>query len=73
MRTELESLLETMGIVARIIVVGGDPAKTVSEIAQCENVNQLVIARGAVAETLGRLRTHAYSIIRSAPCPVVSV
>ena len=73
MRTELESLLETMGIVARIIVVGGDPAKTVSEIAQCENVNQLVIARGAVAETFGRLRTHAYSIIRSAPCPVVSV
>ena len=72
-RAELGSLLEKLGIVARIIVRGGEPAKTVSEIAQSENVSQLVIARGAVAETLGRLRSNAYAIIRSAPCPVVSV
>ncbi len=73
LRIELGSLLEKLGIDARIIVIGGDPAKAVSEIAQSENVNQLVIARGAVTETLGRLRTHAYAIIRSSPCPVVSV
>jgi hypothetical protein len=45
----------------------------VSEIARTEEANQLVIARGAVTEGLGRLRTHAYAIIRSSPCPVVSV
>ena len=73
MRGELRSLLEKLGIVARIVVVGGDPAKAVGQIAQSENVDQLVIARGAVAETFGRLRTNAYAIIRSAPCPVVSV
>ena len=73
MRVELRSLLEKLGIVARIVVVGGDPAKAVGQIAQSESVDQLVIARGAVAETFGRLRTNAYAIIRSAPCPVVSV
>lgn len=73
MRDELQALLETLGIAARIIVVGGDPAKAVSEIARTEEANQLVIARGAVMEGLGRLRTHAYGIIRSSPCPVVSV
>jgi len=32
-----------------------------------------VIARGSAAGGFGRLRTHAYSIIRQSPCPVVSV
>jgi len=36
-------------------------------------VDQMVIARGAAANGFGRLRTHAYALIRSAPCPVVSV
>lgn len=73
MRYELQALLETLGITARIIIVGGDPGKAVSEIARTENANQLIIARGTVTEGLGRLRTHAYAIIRSSPCPVVSV
>jgi nucleotide-binding universal stress UspA family protein len=33
----------------------------------------IVIGRGVLHETLGRLRTHAYGIIRHAPCPVLSV
>jgi hypothetical protein len=56
-----------------MIVTGGDPAKAVSEIAQAEQADQMVIARGVIAEGLGRMRTHAYAMIRSAPCPVVSV
>jgi RNA polymerase primary sigma factor len=33
----------------------------------------LVIGRGAENGHLGRLRNHAYPIIRHSPCPVVSV
>ncbi len=33
----------------------------------------IVIGRGALQGTLGRLRTHAYGIIHHAPCPVLSV
>jgi hypothetical protein len=33
----------------------------------------VVIARGSAGEGHGRLRTHAYGIIRNSPCPVVSV
>ena len=31
-----------------------------------------MIGHGKVHETLGRLRTNAYTIIRDAPCPVLS-
>ena len=33
----------------------------------------ILIGRGMLHETMGRLRTHAYGIIRHAPCPVLSV
>jgi nucleotide-binding universal stress UspA family protein len=72
-REQLRDLLHGLGITARMIVVGGEPAKAVSEIARAERVDQMVIARGVIAEGFGRLRTHAYALIRSAPCPVVSI
>jgi nucleotide-binding universal stress UspA family protein len=33
----------------------------------------IVIGRGAIQTAFGRLKNNAYSIIRSAPCPVISV
>ena len=33
----------------------------------------LVIGRGVMQDTLGRLRTRAYGIIRHSPCPALSV
>jgi len=33
----------------------------------------ILIGRGILHETMGRLRTHSYSIIRQAQCPVLSV
>jgi hypothetical protein len=36
-------------------------------------VDLAVIGRGALQGTLGRLRTHAYGIIRQSPCPVLSM
>jgi hypothetical protein len=33
----------------------------------------VVIGQGCMHETLGRLRSNAYSIVRESPCPVVRV
>lgn len=50
---------------------------TVPDVVRDEAVKQradlVVIGRGVLQGTLGRLRTHAYGIIRNAPCPVMSV
>lgn len=70
---EVGSLLQRLGIEARFVVEGGEPAKVARAVADREAAGLMVIARGAVTEGLGRLRTHSYSIIRTAPCPVVSV
>jgi hypothetical protein len=32
-----------------------------------------VIGRGVMQGLFGRMRTHVYSVIREAPCPVISV
>jgi nucleotide-binding universal stress UspA family protein len=70
---ELQDLLSTLGITARIVVASGEPGKMMGKLAQSEAASLLVIGRGAVTSGLGRLRTHAYALICSAPCPVVSI
>lgn len=44
----------------------------VSEIALDKHCDLVLIGRGQVKKRLGYLRTHAYQIIRDAPCPVLS-
>lgn len=65
-------LLET-GVIADVHVDDGDPATVIREGAELVNGDLVVIARGAITGGLGRLRTHSYAIIRSCPCPVLSV
>jgi nucleotide-binding universal stress UspA family protein len=65
-------LLEKTGAAAGIRIQPGEPAKVVGAIAEQEKANLLVIARGG-AGAGGGLRSHAYAIVRNAPCPVVSV
>jgi nucleotide-binding universal stress UspA family protein len=50
-----------------------DPASFVRDVADKSYVDVLVIGRSPDLGLLGRLRTHAYAIIREAPCPVISV
>jgi len=59
--------------VAPLCVAVGDVAGAVREEAERHNSDLLIIGRGALHGTMGRLRTHAYGIIRHAPCPVLSV
>ena len=40
---------------------------------EARSADLVIIGRGVMQETLGRLRTNVYAIIREAPCPVISV
>ena len=56
-----------------LCVSTGTVSDVVCEEALQNGVDLILIGRGALQGTLGRLRTHSYGIIRQAPCPVLSV
>lgn len=51
----------------------GTVPDVVREEALQRHADLVLISRGALQGTLGRLRKHSYGIIRHAPCPVLSV
>lgn len=51
----------------------GNPGPVIHRTAIGFNADMLIIGRGAMQRTFGRLRSGAYEIIREAPCPVISV
>jgi len=72
-RKEIEDLEHSAGIDVPVCVAVGTVPDAVRREAQQHGTDLLVIGRGVLQERLGRLRTHAYGIIRLAPCPVLSV
>jgi nucleotide-binding universal stress UspA family protein len=69
----IERLEKFVDVDAPVQVVTGTVARAVREEAERCSADLVVIGRGLVHESLGRLREHSYAIIREAPCPVVSV
>lgn len=69
----LDRQMQAESLQAPVCVAVGDIAHVVREEAIKHNADLVVIGRGMLDETLGRLRTNAYSIIRNSPCPVLSV
>jgi len=73
-RQAITDLQKTLGVAAPLcVVVPGDVASAVSEVAERDNVDLVIIGRGVINERLGRLRTNAHAIIRQSPCPVISL
>jgi nucleotide-binding universal stress UspA family protein len=72
-RQELSNMQAEVGSDAEVRIEAGDPAHAVHKAAAELNADLVVIGRGSAAGVFGRLRANAYSIIREAPCPVVSV
>jgi nucleotide-binding universal stress UspA family protein len=72
-RERLTPMVRAAGITSPVFVAVGEIVVTVSEEARRENADLVVIGRGAIASTFGRLRTHAFGIVQRAPCPVLSV
>jgi nucleotide-binding universal stress UspA family protein len=72
-RAKIEGLRRSAGVELPVRIAVGPVSGTVTEEAREEGADLILIGRGSLQESLGRLRTHAYGIIQKAPCPVLSV
>ena len=72
-RRKLEELTAPFGTKAAVVVEQGEVSNVVASTATKLPADMLVIGRSPSPGVFGRLRTHAYPIIRQSPCPVISV
>jgi nucleotide-binding universal stress UspA family protein len=72
-RVQITKMQESAGVEAHLNVESGNIAELVREDALRHGAGLVIVGRGVLHETLGRLRSNAYGIIRHAPCPVLSV
>jgi len=72
-RAKMESLLASAGVDAPSTIAVGKITDTIVEEARQGGADLIVIGRGSAQATLGRLRTHVYSVVQQSPCPVLSV
>jgi len=61
------------GVCSEMIIRGGGIPNRLAETVQQLHSDLLIVGRGKVRKTLGRLRTHSMAIIRESHCPVLSV
>jgi nucleotide-binding universal stress UspA family protein len=57
----------------KVALAGGVVSTVVREAILRTGADLAIIGRGHMQRALGRLRTNAYGIIRSSPCPVLSI
>lgn len=72
-RARLRESLAEMGIDAPHAVVEGNIAHGLRDWADEHKADLLVTGRGRAGDALGRVWSNLYSIVREAPCPVLSV
>jgi nucleotide-binding universal stress UspA family protein len=72
-RNRIESMLKSGGLDLPLRIAVGEIVATITEEARQEGADLIILGRGAMHETLGRLRTHVHGIIQRSPCPVLSV
>jgi nucleotide-binding universal stress UspA family protein len=72
-REQIELLVRDAGVDAEILLDSGDVPQVIRKVAESVGADLVAIGRHPNAGILGRLRQHAYTIVREAPCPVVSV
>jgi nucleotide-binding universal stress UspA family protein len=72
-RGRLEELARQANVPASILIEHGDVASVVKSVAGRMRADLTVIGRHQSSGVLGRLRAHAYAIVRESPCAVLSV
>ena len=70
---QIESLLRKAGVDAPFSVAVGGVVETVTAEARREQADLVLLGRGSLPNTMGRLHTHAYGIIQQSPCPALSI
>ena len=69
----LSKLLSKAAVTAQIQLEAGSVPEALASAVDKMRANLLVIGRGPATGNGGRLSTNAYTIVRSSPCPVISV
>jgi nucleotide-binding universal stress UspA family protein len=69
----LSKLLSKAAVRAQIQLEAGSVPEAIASAVAKMRANLLVIGRGPSTGNHGRLSTNAYAIVRSSPCPVISV
>jgi nucleotide-binding universal stress UspA family protein len=72
-RGQLAKLQAAAGTNARVRLIGGSVGSALRQAALDYDADLIVIGRGAIHATFGRLKNSASAIIRAAPCPVISI
>lgn len=72
-REEITLLQKKAGTDLELCLDAGAASAVVHAAAIHHEADLVIIGRGKQDEILGRLRTHAYAIIRDAPCPVLCI
>jgi nucleotide-binding universal stress UspA family protein len=72
-KEEMQELVNKVGCKASLLVESDEVDRYVPSAAEEAGADVLVIGRSPLQGILGRLRTHAYALVRESPCPVVSV
>jgi nucleotide-binding universal stress UspA family protein len=70
-RDGIAKLQRDSGTNLEVCMEGGSVSVVVRDVAMKVGADLVVIGRGRVHQTLGRLRSNAYAIIRDSPCPVL--
>ena len=70
---EIEKLCKKVGCSPEVHVECADLNAYVKAMVDETYADLVVIGRSPVKSVVGRLHTHAYALIREAPCPVISV
>lgn len=72
-RRDILAMQKEAGTDFRLCVESGDAARIIAAAAEKDRADLVLIGRGVLPHFAGRLRTHVYSIVRDAPCPVLSI
>ncbi|MBZ5633326.1 MAG: universal stress protein [Acidobacteriia bacterium] len=72
-REQLAKLQVAAGTNLETRLIGGSVGSAVHQAAVDYDADLIVIGRGAIQTSFGRLRNNDDSIIRAAPCPVISI
>jgi nucleotide-binding universal stress UspA family protein len=72
-RKRLAGMQKKTGTNFEVVVEAGNIPDAVRRVADTRKADIVLIGRGALPHFAGRLRSHAYAIVRDMPCPVLSV
>jgi nucleotide-binding universal stress UspA family protein len=72
-KAELTKLQSEAGINLETVLEGDEVAAALRKAAEENRADLVIIGRGVMQESFGRMRTNVYSIIRESPCPVISL